>query len=485
MSLVNSFIRRITFNAKHRSVVVSNSETTHDQISATRTLPPLPVEIWLKIFRLCLGPSLSNPRQTSLHAYSKFVFLSDGETARAYLKKEQTRTVLSLVCRAWHTISKDLDDALQISLLDEFDWPPHRSRGQAKVIHYLQKEPLSYLFDNPVEEYRQSHIPHQQGPRLQDETIQLGNEHPLAPITAVVDYDIWIPPNYTPAQPIQAFRWSPCQIPFVDSPNQLCHPVFSSLVALSLVLFYPPSHPDTYKGIALPELRFLEVVLLESRLLVSSITEGTVSTWQFPRLSIVRVHARENADAKTELRTLVRTHAHQIEELQISDLGDAFPTQYDWHTLCVLRLIVFHSLDQMGDALSSMDTRQLSVATGLSRPHGQVETTRKRLTMSLQYPREDIQSRSAALQKFDACREILHNFNFAVARTWQDLRESFQAVKLYHNESTLEDLRETLALMERLKLDFVDPDGYSFHSEARYFKNEIEDYIRRIGSASA
>ncbi|CAG7848182.1 SubName: Full=Uncharacterized protein {ECO:0000313/EMBL:CCA73809.1} [Serendipita indica DSM 11827] len=390
----------------------------------------------------------------------------------AYLKIEQNRAILRLVCRTWKILLDDFDDLLRISHLRNGDWPRRPTNRQNKVAYYILEERRLCGMRRIVEAHHSSPAKYRAG-YYEDEKLCIGIEFPLARITTILNQDILISPSYDLAQPILALRWWSGQS--ADPLTTLLHPVFSSLLALSLTIDYPTTHLYGCQDFILPELRYLELILRKKWTLPREKAEMTISTWRFPKLTLLRVNAITEQDAKDELLGLVRAHAHQIEELHASMYDAQFPTPQDWQSFRSLRLIVFDSLNLMADGLSSANVRWNTTRPGISDASN---VAHRRLTMSLQYPPTENELISSILPKFDACQSILPNIDFAVTTTWQAIREKIEANHFYHDMVALHGLRDTFMVAEKLGIDIVDPDGYGLYSDrARNVRSLVQDII--------
>ncbi|CCA76615.1 hypothetical protein PIIN_10606 [Serendipita indica DSM 11827] len=360
---------------------------------AARQVPSLPVELWRQIFRLYLGPSITNLPQNSLYGYGQCVRLNSGEVARIYRKKEHMRAILRCVCRTWKTLSNELDDAIVMSNLDEFDWPPGRSKPQAKAIYYTSDKFQQYDARDPVKAYREAKGTFYQ-PSSENKVLQFGDKVPLAPITIVYDYAIQLPPAYSHVNPLLAFRWITSRVQ--DVIQTLYHPVFSGLLALSLVLRHTVSNQEVMRDFTLPQLRYLDIILYTPFMGVPAV--GTVSSWRFPMLTLLRVEGL-GEHPKKEVLGLLRAHSRQLVELHASSLGAEFPTSDDWWSFCSLQLFVVNSLDMLADALSSVGTLWTRKSNSMSNETMIAETTPRRLTMSLQYPRSTRYTKAHIIQE--------------------------------------------------------------------------------------
>ncbi|CAG7848194.1 SubName: Full=Uncharacterized protein {ECO:0000313/EMBL:CCA75079.1} [Serendipita indica DSM 11827] len=381
---------------------------------AARQVPSLPVELWRQIFRLYLGPSITNLPQNSLYGYGQCVRLNSGEVARIYRKKEHMRAILRCVCRTWKTLSNELDDAIVMSNLDEFDWPPGRSKPQAKAIYYTSDRFQQYDARDPVKAYREAKGTFYQ-PSSENKVLQFGEKVPLAPITIVYDYAIQLPPAY--------------------------------------------SH-----------LRYLDIILYTPFMGVPAV--GTVSSWRFPMLTLLRVEGL-GEHPKKEVLGLLRAHSRQLVELHASSLGAEFPTSDDWWSFCSLQLFVVNSLDMLADALSSVGTLWTRKSNSMSNETMIAETTPRRLTMSLQYPRSTRYTKAHIIQEFEGSQSILPFLDFAVSQTWDSIQTTLTESEYRHD--TYSALRESLELMESLGVDFVDPAGNGLDSyEARCLKSAVQ-----------
>ncbi|CCA75079.1 hypothetical protein PIIN_09064 [Serendipita indica DSM 11827] len=394
---------------------------------AARQLPSLPVELWRQIFRLYLRPSITNLPQNSLYGYGQCVSLNSGEVAHIYRKKEQTRAILRCVCRIWKTISDELDDAIVMSNLDEFDWPPGRSKPQAKAIYYISDDLQYYDTRHPLKAYREAKGKIQRTPGKY--VLQFGEKGPLAPITIV-------------------------------------------LLALSLIFGYTASDPEVTRDFTLPQLRYLDITLYNSLFSAGVPAYGTVSSWCFPMLAFLRVDAIGEY-AKKEVLGLIRAHSNQLVELHALDLGVEFPTSDDWWSFCSLQLFVMNNLDMLADVLSSVGTLWTRKSTNTSNETMIVETASQRLTMGLQYPMITRHTKVHIIRVFEQSQSVLPFLDFTVSRTWDSIQTTLTESD-YHTEAR-KNLRESLGLMENLRIDFVDPAGNGIDSyEARCLKSTVE-----------
>ncbi|CAG7848197.1 SubName: Full=Uncharacterized protein {ECO:0000313/EMBL:CCA75079.1} [Serendipita indica DSM 11827] len=352
---------------------------------AARQLPSLPVELWRQIFRLYLRPSITNLPQNSLYGYGQCVSLNSGEVAHIYRKKEQTRAILRCVCRIWKTISDELDDAIVMSNLDEFDWPPGRSKPQAKAIYYISDDLQYYDTRHPLKAYREAKGKIQRTPG---------------------------------------------------------------------------------------KLRYLDITLYNSLFSAGVPAYGTVSSWCFPMLAFLRVDAIGEY-AKKEVLGLIRAHSNQLVELHALDLGVEFPTSDDWWSFCSLQLFVMNNLDMLADVLSSVGTLWTRKSTNTSNETMIVETASQRLTMGLQYPMITRHTKVHIIRVFEQSQSVLPFLDFTVSRTWDSIQTTLTESD-YHTEAR-KNLRESLGLMENLRIDFVDPAGNGIDSyEARCLKSTVE-----------
>ncbi|CCA75078.1 hypothetical protein PIIN_09063 [Serendipita indica DSM 11827] len=421
----------------------------HRLINPASKLPLLPVEIWHRIFQLYLGPSITSLPQSSLYGYARCISLHSGEAGRIYREKEQMRAVLRCVCRTWKTLSDNLDDAVLMSHLDEFDWPPGRSKLQAKAIYYFSHE-LQHQKKDPVKTYR-------------DANVKVIKDPPGTKCFNSVIRSHWLPL-------LSSFRWMTSRVQ--DVIQTLYHPVFSGLLALSLVLRHTVSDQEAMRDFTLPQLRYLDITLYTHPSFVGVPTVGTVSSWRFPMLTLLRVEGL-GEHPKKEVPGLIRAHSRQLVELHASDLGAEFPTSEDWWSFCSLQLFVVNSLDMLADALSSVGTLWTRKSNSMSNETMIVETTPRRLTMSLQYPRITRYTNAHIIQEFEGSQSILPFLDFAVSQTWDSIQTTLTESEYRHD--TYSALKESLELMESLGVDFVDPAGNGLDSyEARCLKSAVQ-----------
>ncbi|CAG7848196.1 SubName: Full=Uncharacterized protein {ECO:0000313/EMBL:CCA75078.1} [Serendipita indica DSM 11827] len=355
-----------------------------------------------------------------------------------------------------------------MSHLDEFDWPPGRSKLQAKAIYYFSHE-LQHQKKDPVKTYRDANVKSYKG-SSGNKVLQFGDKVPLAPITIVYAYAIQLPPTYSPVHPPLAFRWMTSRVQ--DVIQTLYHPVFSGLLALSLVLRHTVSDQEAMRDFTLPQLRYLDITLYTHPSFVGVPTVGTVSSWRFPMLTLLRVEGL-GEHPKKEVPGLIRAHSRQLVELHASDLGAEFPTSEDWWSFCSLQLFVVNSLDMLADALSSVGTLWTRKSNSMSNETMIVETTPRRLTMSLQYPRITRYTNAHIIQEFEGSQSILPFLDFAVSQTWDSIQTTLTESEYRHD--TYSALKESLELMESLGVDFVDPAGNGLDSyEARCLKSAVQ-----------
>lgn len=242
--------------------------------STNATALSLPVELWRKIFRFYLGPSLSKPVQHSILDYRRFVFLEVDKAVHMYREMEGKRSALRRVCHTWKAIADQMDDMLLVSHVDQVEWPRRSTQVEAKVAYY--GEYTHHPWSQSITTLHWTNRYRKRTVRILQTGPQIVEEPPLAPITHFHDIGFRrLPTDRAPNKPVLSLEWCPERN--LEELKKLHHPQFTHLTALSLTLRLHRPDQDVPKTLTLPNLQFLSISLLQRALDALSAITGSVS----------------------------------------------------------------------------------------------------------------------------------------------------------------------------------------------------------------
>ncbi|CCA70096.1 hypothetical protein PIIN_04036 [Serendipita indica DSM 11827] len=314
-----------------------------------------PVEIWRIIFHLYLGPSVPDVEQVaSLQEFG--ALLSRSKIVRMYLKYEQARSTLSLVCRKWQQLADQMEGRRIVESCGDtsYVWPPNADISKADRIHY-----------RPLSEQRTYRTVSNQRPRPDlyvRPIIQVGFSEPLAK-TMMFESCYFVTPANTgvtcyQTSPVRALGIE-CSLGSISSDHYtlqaIYHPVFRQLTVLSLFIDFPfPPGPSPGNLV----LRELKCLILRFSVNCSNQygAHGTLSTWKFPGLKMLRLSGCFAADGQTEINEFFNRHGEHLEELDYSVRCHRIPhIVHEWKILHHLKTYYQDSLSQMAGNLRLLE----------------------------------------------------------------------------------------------------------------------------------
>ena len=313
--------------------------TTHQE----PVLNIVPVEIWRIIFRLVLGPSLSNPHRNGYHGY-KHLFTLHDKIVASYKAVERLRWGMSSVCRSWRLVLTDMDDAVVIQGPDGLLWPPGKSIERAKLAirvdnvnwaTMVTNSPLILSTSAPIRA-PSPFDPSQTaatGLRVSGNTLNLLDKEVESPTIKLLGCR-----NFSPTNDFQAI-WQTA---------------FRNLVVLQIRTSYPFHNLNPCPPLQLLQLRCLFLGLHAGP--TSDRHQYMVSTWFFPCLETLRLtNLGIIPRLADELSTFLRAHASTIREVVIGgSIWSSFDILPIWPLLTRLELYQFENLDALVQALPVM-----------------------------------------------------------------------------------------------------------------------------------
>ncbi|CCA74746.1 hypothetical protein PIIN_08704 [Serendipita indica DSM 11827] len=268
----------------------------------------IPVEIWIEVFQYHLGPSLSNPRCSSVLDYQRSLFDKSTKILYRYRRKEQKRVILQLVSRFWKLAADQVGDRIVFVYPLGYQVPPNYPISDAKHIHIYPDYSIDFRFPSDYPEQSrlwEYNVLHANVP------VKLGRDVPFAQIVHLGRYNIVLTdPAAKPDDPlpgaVRALYWSPpSHRKWCD---KLAHKSLRSLVALHIESMWSSME---VVPLHLPILRYL---YLRTRLFDGN-KDGTtfLTRWNFPVLAQVYLVYGEFSTGN--IGAFLHRHSMTIEEL--------------------------------------------------------------------------------------------------------------------------------------------------------------------------
>ncbi|CAG7852932.1 SubName: Full=Uncharacterized protein {ECO:0000313/EMBL:CCA76344.1} [Serendipita indica DSM 11827] len=419
----------------------------------------IPVEIWDHIMGFCLGLPLAEADQPSLRAY-RLLFSSESELLMRYMSKERIRSRLRLVCQTWKALADKMGDKIVVSHLDEYDWPPFRSRQSAMVIYYSRF--TRHKPNDPACAYRERlGVEYHSG----DAPMIVNVTAPLAPVTMLGISTLQMPPfDVDMEAAIRVLNWGP----FADI-NTLLHPTFRNLKVLRLWTYYPFQPVNSAQELTLPQLRCL--FLYASVDATAHSTESScLAPWTFPLLKMFEFGTFNwGSMPADDLVAFVNKHSQSLEELAV--VGPAsipFIDSADWSRFHRLKTIRMPNLGWLILLLPRMEQFWKSDSADASGyPVGrlvEVELTHVAIRME----------RGAAAESLEKYHWMLKHAKIVLCYEWGGIMDRIShPVPIF-----LIGVRDFFDLVEEFGLNVVDSNGHSLRSNvAITARMDVVDYL--------
>ncbi|CCA75862.1 hypothetical protein PIIN_09858 [Serendipita indica DSM 11827] len=221
----------------------------------------VPTEIWQKIFRIYLGPPLSDTVQSDVIAYSD-IFERDPRSLKdAYQQATKLLHTLELVCRYWRLVARTtMDDRVVFFHTDtRYSWPPNMDVWNAKQIIFISDIYEVFYGNPPLAQPMKGVLIDKPDRHLYP--VQLAVEVPIVPIIKVMERDI--EPSGEPFESgdpqrprIQILDWLIPPKAVESCIRTLSHDVFRHITTLCIVLEVSSLKSRTLK------LPFLQVLFI-------------------------------------------------------------------------------------------------------------------------------------------------------------------------------------------------------------------------------
>lgn len=404
-------------------------------IQQVELIERVPVELWRSIFRLYLGPSLSNPAPRGL-LESRVLLADVVDVIQDYKRLEIRRTRLRLVCRYWCAVAEEMADRINATGPAGTSWPPNSSTQLPLRTLYLSGTSWRSFMDARGPYDSRKGIRFRQP--ITSRIIDIHGLDVTMPLPA--DMEMFQDP------PLRVLNWTTSTRD--TALYGIHHPAFRHLTFLRLGLRYPL--PSSNGPVYLPDIRCLFLDLL-----VSAPVKGgdSLSTWRFPKLAILEITAtsRYQGDqqgfALEDAAAFIDAHAATLEEISVRG-PERISMGERWRTLPRLAEYHFHSIEDLAAELPDLESRWAKGHNSLS------ILPRIRVVFDdIFIAKGSITTIAASFRQYPT---TVARLDGSIATTWKDL-------EIRIGESLLSSRGTFFGLMQQTHLAVSDIEGYSFH----------------------
>ena len=311
----------------------------------------VPIEVWQKIFRIYLGPLLSDPVQPDIASYERTLGWTGNEIKYAYKRLGALLRRLRLVCSYWRRVADTMDDRVVLfHAADNFIWPPGADIHSSKHVCCVGDTSAPYV-DNPTPEMMRQIAMNDLD--IDFSPIRLGVDVPIAPVIKVMQRDIQLSGKALERDDpqravIHTLNWS---APWnADPVTLLSHNLFRHLIALDICV--PGLSSTSFTKVILPSLRVLFLTTVSE-------SYDFLAHWHFSKLRMLRVSYDNTTTPPNypDLDRFITTHAATLEELQFNANVLERGTRR-WDLLPALKVYTSHGLDSLARVIILLnDTR--------------------------------------------------------------------------------------------------------------------------------